>query len=149
MCFFKYIRTLLWAWETHTYRKLTLVCLKSNWSPLRYDQTCLSVPDINAASIPSLGGTLLFSWAIVQLTSELPETRLQSVLGCEKASLAHDMLFLHLVPIVGDFFTSLLYICCFFFVLFFLVTFLLWIYSPESCYSPSKTFSNQMRIEVN
>lgn len=46
--------------------------VKSNLRSFRNDQSCLSVADINAESIPSLGGTLLFSGAFVQWALSTP-----------------------------------------------------------------------------
>lgn len=132
---------------THICGKLILVWLKSNLRPFSYNQTCLSVPDISAEPILTwvehyCSQELLYNWLRM-----LSETSPKNVLGCKIVILSHVIALPASWPMVCDFFTSLLCIYYFFLCFTFFGDISLWISSPESSYSPSKIFSNQVNIE--
>ena len=127
--------------------KLILVWLKSNlrtWDPsdrirLAYlRQTSMLNPSFVAGGTIGLRSYCTSSW-------ECSQRRAWKVSWVRRLSYFMILLFLHPDP---WFVTSLLaFSIYFFFVLLFLEAFLLWIFSPDSCYLPSKIFCNQINIE--
>lgn len=116
-----------------------------NLRPFRYDQTCLSVPDINAESVLLCGSSIcLRSYCTTRWECSL---RRACRVSWDRRRLSYFMILLFLRPdpwFVTSLLASYTYV---FFVLLLLETFLLWIFSPDSCYLPSKIFCNQINIE--